>query len=281
MKYLIRHETHLSYPASVREHHCELRLMPRKDEHQSLLRFHLEVEPTAEIFQYQDSFGNEVQHFSLLMPHSSLATRMEAEVETTLENPFDYLPLSPREERETLKQMLHENPGLYRFLLHRSPMVPDLRRLSIEDASFPVYQEEAPLQESLLEAMSWMREYFNYRVGATAVHAPLEEFIKKKEGVCQDFSHLMIALVRSWGFPARYVMGYQQAAQATHAWTEVFIPGIGWRGMDATHALMVNNTYIAVAVGRDSQDAAPQRGSYQGIGTQDGPEVSLQVIAAQ
>jgi len=281
MKYLIRHETHLSYPTPVREHQCELRLKPRQDGHQSVLRFNLETSPKAPVFQYTDSFGNEVHHFGILSPHSTLVTRMETEVETFLENPFDYLPLSPEKERSELKQRLIEDPALHRFLFHRSPMVPDLRRLSLKGPDLPRYRENAPLQESLLEAMRWMREYFNYRVGATPVHAPLEEFFVNEEGVCQDFAHLMVALVRSWGFPARYVMGYQQAAEATHAWSEVFIPGAGWRGMDATHSLMVNDTYIAVAVGCDSQDAAPQRGSYQGSGTQEGPEVNLQVVETQ
>jgi transglutaminase-like putative cysteine protease len=281
MRYLIRHETHLSYPSFVREHQCELRLKPRKDPHQTVHRFNLEVDPKAEIFQYTDSFGNDVHHFGILQRHSSLVTRMEAEVETFLENPFDYLPLSPDEERNLLKQGLRENPSLYRFLLHRSPMVSDLKRIPIAGLSWPRYREDAPLQESLLEAMRWIREHFTYRTGATQVHAPLKEFLKKREGVCQDFSHLMIALVRNWGFPSRYVMGYQQAAQATHAWTEIFVPGIGWRGMDATHALMVNDTYIAVAMGRDSEDAAPQRGSYQGTGSESGPHVNLQVITTQ
>jgi transglutaminase-like putative cysteine protease len=281
MRYLIRHETHLSYPLPVREHQCELRLKPRQDDHQVVHRFKLQVNPTSEIFEYKDGFGNQVHHFGILPLHSSLLTLMEAEVETFLTNPFDYLPLSPDEERKLLKEMLHKDPSLYLFLIHRSPMVSDLKRISMPDLIWPRYRADDPLQESLLDAMSWMRENFSYRVGATSVHAPLEEFLKKREGVCQDFAHLMIALVRSWGFPARYVMGYQLDAQATHAWTEIFIPGIGWRGMDATHALMVNDTYIAVAMGRDSEEAAPQRGSYQGSGSENGPEVRLQVIETQ
>src|SRR5262245_52547038 len=160
MKYLIHHETHLSYPTPVREHQCELRLKPRQDTHQRVLRFSLETSPKAQIFQYTDSFGNEVHHFGILASHLTLVTRMETEVETLLENPFDYLPLSPENERLELKRKFTEDPWFYRFLFHRSPMVPDLRRISLKGLHFPHYRENAPLQESLLEAMRWMREYF-------------------------------------------------------------------------------------------------------------------------
>lgn len=290
MRYLIRHETRLSYSAPVREHHCELRLKPRHDRHQTLLRFKVETEPKAEIFEYVDAFGNEVLHFGILPLHDSLVTRMEAEVETFLENPFDYLPLSSEQELQILRTSLQEDPSLHQFLLHRSPFTPDLKRLSMTELPRPPYLGNSPLQESLLEAMRWMREHFIYRPGATAVDTPLEEFLKNREGVCQDFAQLMISLIRSWGFPARYVMGYQDSGQsqaggqkteATHAWTEVWIPGIGWRGIDATHGLMVNDAYIAVAVGRDATEAAPQRGSYHGGGVGGAPEVKIHVSAQQ
>jgi transglutaminase-like putative cysteine protease len=107
-----------------------------------------------------------------------------------------------------------------------------------------------------------------------------------RAGVSQDFAHLLIAIIRSWGCPARYVMGYQDPScvdegkttpQAIHAWAEVLIPGAGWRGLDATNGLLADHTYVRVAVGRDSRDAPPQRGSFHGDGDGKDAIVSLQV----
>ena len=86
------------------------------------------------------------------------------------------------------------------------------------------------------------------------------DVVKQGKGVCQDFAHLLISLVRSWGLPARYVMGYAEDGVSSHAWAEVLIPGAGWRGFDATNRLVANDHYVRVAVGRDYLDAALQRG---------------------
>ena len=95
---------------------------------------------------------------------------------------------------------------------------------------------------------------------------PLEEVLAKRRGVCQDFAHLAIASLRSLGLPALYVSGYlaTEAANATHAWMEVLIPGLGWRGLDPTHNRPVDETYIKLAVGRDYADVAPVSGNYKG-----------------
>ena len=141
-----------------------------------------------------------------------------------------------------------------------------------------------PLLECVLEAMAWAKDRFRYEPGATTVHAPLAEFVARRAGVCQDFAHLLVALVRSWGLPARYVAGYvdpganpEAGVETTHAWAEVLVPGAGWRGFDATHGLVVNELYVPVAVGRDSRDAAPVRGTFKGDAHDQSPEVLLRV----
>jgi transglutaminase-like putative cysteine protease len=121
------------------------------------------------------------------------------------------------------------------------------------------------------------------------VHFPFHEVLEKRAGVCQDFTHLLIAIFRSWGVPARYVMGYQylpapdseELKPATHAWVEAYLPGRGWQGFDATQQLLANETYIPVAVGRDSRDAAPQRGCYKGGIVSSEPRVELRVVGQQ
>ena len=121
-----------------------------------------------------------------------------------------------------------------------------------------------------------------YRSGSTEVHGALTAAVRQGSGVCQDFAHLFITVARSWGIPARYVMGYldpgiSKAGEtlATHAWAEALVPGAGWIGFDATHNLLANDHYVAVAVGRDSYDAAPQRGSFKGDYAGEQPSVTV------
>ena len=111
--------------------------------------------------------------------------------------------------------------------------------------------------------------------GVTDIRTPLTEVLRKRQGVCQDFAHLMIALIRCAGLPARYVSGYLETesvrgasglvgATASHAWVEVWIPPVGWLALDPTHDQQIDNTYIKIGAGRDYGDVSPVSGSYRG-----------------
>jgi transglutaminase-like putative cysteine protease len=288
VRYVIEHETSLTFPSPVREHQCELRLTPRQDAMQRVDAVQIDVDPPAELFTYVDCFGNRVHHFSLIAPHDRLVTRVHAEVETLLENPFNYPALAPSQEHSWLMERLRTQPSFWSFVLHRSPMTPDLTHVQ-HGLELPRYDAQQPLLHSVQAAMDWIGATLTYQVGVTDVHSPLETVLDARAGVCQDFAHLLIALVRAWGFPARYVMGYLDPGYiqspdikpTTHAWAEVLIPGAGWRGFDATLQLVTDETYVAVAIGRDDQDAAPQRGSFKGEEGSQPPQVNLQIIRQQ
>jgi transglutaminase-like putative cysteine protease len=284
VRYVIEHETALSFPKSVREHQCELRLAPRESDTQHRIACDIEVEPHAKLRTHLDAFGNLVHRLSLLAPHEGLRARVAAEVETTLENPFDYIELAPADERAWQERALRDDPSLYDFVLHRSLAIPDLHG-EVAGCEIPRYEPGRTLLANAQAAMAWAGETFVYESGATEVHGALSEFFEQRAGVCQDFAHLMVALVRSWGFASRYAMGYvdpgvtetQEAVQATHAWAEVMIPGAGWRGFDATSGLVTTGAYIPVAVGRESRDAAPVRGTFKGDDGGTAPRVSVRV----
>jgi transglutaminase-like putative cysteine protease len=288
VRYLIEHETSLRFPSPVREHQCELRLTPRQDATQRVHAIHIDTDPAAELFTYVDSFGNRVHHFSLIAPHDRLVTRLHTDVETLLENPFAYRALTPSQEHAWFTDILRTQPHLWSFVLHRSPVTPDLTHLQ-HGLELPPYDPQQSLLHAVQAAMDWIASTLTYEAGVTDVHSPLETVLVARAGVCQDFAHLLIALVRWWGFPARYVMGYLDPGYiqstdikpTTHAWAEVLIPGAGWRGFDATQQLVADDTYVAVAVGRDDQDAAPQRGSFKGEEGGEPPQVSLQIIRQQ
>jgi len=289
VRLLIRHETRLAFALPVREHQCELRLAPRDDETQRRLSCRIEVEPAAELRSHLDCFGNEAHRFSLLAPHDQLVARVTSEVETSLANPFDYAPLAPDTERGWLERRLREEPRLLDFVLHRSEAVPELGS-ELAGVAVPAYRPELSLLDNVQAAMHWAASYFRWDPSTTEVHSALAAFAEQRAGVCQDFAHLLVAWVRSKGFAARYVMGYvegntvpepAQAEQATHAWVEVLIPGAGWRGFDATSGLVANDCYVSVAVGRDSRDAAPLRGTFKGDETGAAPQVSVRVSRAE
>lgn len=285
MRYLIEHETILDYPAAVREHHLELRLTPRQDAGQRLISHRIELEPAAERHSYLDYFGNGVDYFCVTAPHTCLTTRLTAEVETLRENPFDFEPVPSQQQKEWYARELRQTPALYDCLLHRSSLTPMVMKLAAElDCALPRHEaEQAPLN-SLLELMAWVPKVLAYESGSTAVHNDLLDAVRHRAGVCQDFAHLFITVARSWNLPSRYVMGYMDLgiaaegeAIATHAWAEVLVPGGGWIGFDPVHNLLANDRYVAVAVGRDSYDAAPQRGSFKGGDAGTRPQVNLTI----
>lgn len=289
MRYLIEHETVLEYPQPVREHHIELRLVPRSDSHQTVNSCRIVTEPDADLFSYIDYFGNRADYFCVIPPHNRLVTRLRAEVVTLKENPFNFSSVVPDKEQEWLRDEIRKVPSLNDFVLHRSPLTPATMKLAdIVNSAFPRHDSSRPLFDSLMELLAWVPTVLEYRTGTTAVHGALLEAVRQGSGVCQDFAHLFITVARYWSVPARYVMGYLDPGicvtgeqLATHAWAEALVPGAGWVGFDATHNLLVNDRYVAVAVGRDSYDAAPQRGSFKGDSAGELPTVTVTVQEQQ
>lgn len=283
MRYRIDHQTRIVFPDEVREHHCEMRLEPVTDRHQRLLAAQIETEPDADIHRYRDAFGNDVHHFGITAPHDHLTTRLVADVECLLGNPFDFPALDPRREGDWIAHSLRDVPRLWDYVFHRSPMTPTAT--NVELGGCPGNDNaDVPLLQSVQNVMAWMGEEFHYDPEATEVDSPLVRVLERRAGVCQDFAHLLITVVRGWGVPARYVMGYHYPgakpstdAYATHAWVEVLVPGADWLGFDPTHGLLADDHYIKVAVGRDVRDAAPQRGSFKGDGAKEAPDIRVSV----
>ena len=114
--------------------------------------------------------------------------------------------------------------------------------------------------------MHFAHGYLKYLPNSTHVHTHMRDVIVQRSGVCQDYAHFLIGLCRSVKIPARYVSGYlaTETANATHAWVEVFIPGLGWRALDPTHNCQINEAYVKIGHGRDYADVPPVTGNYHG-----------------
>ena len=150
--------------------------------------------------------------------------------------------------------------------MQNSPLVDDLA------AELQVDRRDDPLT-TLLRLNRSLYEVFSYVPQSTKVNSSIDVAIEHRRGVCQDFSHIMIALVRRLGIPCRYVSGYlyhvkenhdRSEDDASHAWVEAYLPGLCWRGFDPTNNLVVGERHIRVAAGRDYADVPPTRGVFKG-----------------
>jgi hypothetical protein len=155
VRYLIQREGRARFAVPVREHHIELRIAPWHDDAQRLLSLTLEVDPAADLASHYDCFGNLVHSFALMGSQSQIVTRLRAEVETLLANPFEFDSLPPVRERAWLADSLHQAPRLLDFVLHRSAFTPALP-LSEEEIEFPALQSDAPLFAQVQSAMAWV-----------------------------------------------------------------------------------------------------------------------------
>ncbi len=274
MRFRVSHTTEYKYQVPASESFAELRVWPQSNGSQQVISRSLVVEPSSLVDHYTDYFGNYVEFFSVPYRHSSVSVTAEAEVETFSMSPPDaVLALSLAEARQVMNSNLYQ---LFEFL-QPSGLVPLNQHSRIKKRFF---SEANSVGDTLLSLNRWIFTNFTYQSGSTDISTPIREVVRHRKGVCQDFAHLMLAILRSNGIPARYVSGYIEAfdpekvdlqlvgAAASHAWVEVYLPGGYWWGLDPTNNQVAGERHIVVAVGRDYNDVAPMRGTYKGANDQ-------------
>ncbi len=271
MRFQITHRTQYEYRAPASESFAELRVWPRDTATQKILKRQLTLDPAAPVDSYDDYFGNHVEFFSLPFRHHRLSVEATAEVLTSPPaDVSDALAVTIGEARQIFNSQMFR---LFDFL-QPTESVPLGEVLAPIKQRF--FEAGATLGEALLAVNSWIYRRFAYQPGATEISTPLAQVIKQRSGVCQDFAHLMLAMLRSARLPARYVSGYIEpydpekvgsqmvGAAASHAWVEVFLPGGAWWGLDPTNNQTAGERHVVVAVGREYGDVAPMRGTYKG-----------------
>lgn len=280
MFYAIRHFTRYRYSRPVWQSVMEVRMHPRSEHMQRCFTFQLSVSPRARIFRYSDHLGNNVHHFDIPAAHRHLTIVADALVEV---DPAVDLPTSLGIEAwQELDEMIARED--YWDMLQPSHFARpshELQRLAEEfDASERNGRD--PL-ELLLLLNHKVYNSFEYKKESTTVDSPIEDALRSRQGVCQDFAHITIALARSLRIPCRYVSGYlyhdtihsdRSAEGATHAWLEALLPGLGWIGFDPTNNLIAGERHIRTAVGRDYADVSPTVGVMKGSG---GSELQVRV----
>ncbi|MEA5140344.1 transglutaminase family protein [Arcicella rigui] len=269
MKYKLTHQTKYKYFEPVNSYHSLVCLKPQTLTNQTCHEFSLKISPKpSEIVERKDFFGNTVHYFSIQSAHQELIVQAESIVETFSKNIRADYSLSCRQAKEKIKRTHLLKVELLQYLLP-SPFIN--WDAEIEDFAKDCFPENQSLYECVKALCHKIFTEFNFVSNFTSINTPIKTVLKERKGVCQDFSHLAIACLRSLGFPARYVSGYLetlpppgkkklQGSDASHAWISVFIPDIGWCEFDPTNDLVPQERHIITAYGRDYSDVPPLKG---------------------
>jgi transglutaminase-like putative cysteine protease len=277
MKYRLCHTTTYAYESTVSHSRHLVRKRPRALPQQAVLRSILQTEPRATWSQpSRDYFANEVDTIELGEPHDHFVVTATSEVAVNAA-PLDSSapPLVVSWEEVALR--LPKDPSCFRAreMLFDSPMI--RRSSTLADLARQAFTPGRPLLEATLALNHLINKTFVYDPSATDVATPLEQVMRHKRGVCQDFAHVAIGALRSIGLAARYVSGYLETlpppgkprlvgADASHAWLALFVPDEGWVAIDPTNNSVPSEQHIVVAWGRDFGDVSPLRGVVLGGG---------------
>ena len=279
MRLDIRYRTRFDYESSVVESQNELRACPASDPHQQVVHYRVSTTPASRVSSYTDYWGTRVDTFGVAAPHELLEVVAAATVETSPRPaPVGDVSVAALEDPSWRDTHLE--------YLQRSPHVAWAERVA-EHARAAA--EGATDVRGLIAAVDEAVGGLEYRQGRTVVGVHVEEVLAAGAGVCQDFAHLAIAMLRVLGVPARYVSGYFFSADdatgavattdevevETHAWVEAAVPGFGWWAIDPTNRQAVGERHVTIGRGRDYDDVAPLRGVFNGT-----PEHRLEVNVA-
>jgi transglutaminase-like putative cysteine protease len=271
-RFRLVHVTEFHYDGVVSDSYNVVRLRPRDDGSQTCLSFKLHTSPASRASSYIDHWGNWIHGFNVLGEHRAL--RIETQSVVHVEPPPVPAQDITLRAADAMRDELDEEFDLLTPTGY-VPHPPDLQTL-IDEAE---RASSGTLYGFALATTALVHERFRYEKGATHVHSTVLDAIGTGAGVCQDFAHIMLAMVRMRGIPGRYVSGYLVPSsatddepgaedviggQASHAWMEMMLPGFGWIGLDPTIGRPVGSRHIRVAYGRDYSDAAPVRGVYRG-----------------
>jgi transglutaminase-like putative cysteine protease/predicted glutamine amidotransferase len=267
-RYQVRHLTRYTYDQPVERSTHVLRLEPQHDRLQTLIAFRQSLSVDADVRDFEDVFGNRVRRVHVETPFQELVIEATSTVELLDTDP---LGLHPKHVRSTipLVWMPWHRQILAPYLL--PPELPETQLLELTEYAMSfVARNDSDLIDTLLDMNATIHAEYAYRQGETTLGTTAFEVYASRRGVCQDFANLFICLARLLGVPARYACGYiytgpkhanTQQSEASHAWVQVYLPEIGWKGFDPTNGILTQTEHVRVAVGRNYVDATPTSGT--------------------
>jgi len=273
MLFQVTHTTRYIYQTSVA--HClnEVRLTPRLLPNQHVREALIRVDPQPAFMHHRtDYYGNDVTSFEVFEKHGHLEATAESTVEVLPDGQDVASSISWEEARSAIALQADIASLEASEFIYDSPFIPAIPQL--EEYGRKSFTAKRPLIDALQDLTHRIHSEFKYHPKSTSIDVPLVDVMRNRRGVCQDFAHVMIGVLRSMRLAARYVSGYVrpgpkvQGAQASHAWVSVFVPGTGWLSFDPTNDLRVYDSHITLAWGRDYGDVAPVKGITLGGGSQ-------------
>ncbi|MES1221899.1 MAG: transglutaminase family protein [Bacteroidota bacterium] len=264
-RFTIHHVTKYTYESPVRDSANQILLFPIEDEYQEVLKQALFISGEPNVDKFKDYYGNVVGLFTNAEQHIQLVIDSKVEVSTKSKP-------KPSDDKNTEVQWANVygvagDPAYIDFLKQEQfNALDEVRKIANADECIML---------TPLKAAERFNEYvyanFKYIKGVTSVETTIDEIWKLKAGVCQDFAHILLVMLRMICIPARYVSGYicpnksgMRGEGATHAWVEAYIPFYGWLGLDPTNNCIVNDLHVRLAVGRNFSDCSPVKGTYKG-----------------
>lgn len=278
MLFEIVHRTEYRYGQPASEAYIEARLSPPTNKLQEIVSHTIEFNPATPVSTYRDYFGNEVSFYSHTLRHDRLAIVNRFTARThDLPRLTQALNVDVAEARQIFSSKLTD---IFDYL-QPTPVVPT-GGLATEWAH-KFFPGDAPLGDAVETLNRSIYEKFRYEPGVTNNSTPLATVWKQRAGVCQDFAHIMLSVLRTAGIPSRYVCGYIESdpvkpeagaaklvgSLATHAWVEMLTPGMAWVAFDPTNNQWCGPRHVTMSYGRDFEDAAPVRGTFKGSGAQE------------
>lgn len=260
----IHHVTRYDYDRPVKESINELRIYPYQCAEQELLQHDVVITAQPDMLLFNDYWHNKTGLFNVLAPHKEMVIESKLVLRTTLPDKLSFA----------------ETPGW-------AQLAEDVRaNLQLLELAEPGNIENVAEVEKITElalkggrnvaaAVEFCNQYifthYKYIKGITTIETTVDEIIAHKAGVCQDFAHLLLQILRTMHIPARYVSGYicpnksgMRGEGATHAWVDAWLPGYGWAGIDPTNNVWVTNNHVKLAVGRNFNDCTPVKGAFKG-----------------
>ncbi len=264
--YQITYNTSNTYSDLVHEAILEFLVLPSSDNDQEILNQEFQTQPNISSYSGKNIFGFEVLRFRLRGHVDAFHFSLKGLVKKEVTNPFGFVPLTIEEERS----YLYSEDFLIDHYLYLGQ-----NQMTILPAEFPtpVIKPYEGVFEFIQRINKFVHNQLTYDHTIKDPHRTLTKTLSEKKGVCQDFAHLMIAIIRKNSIPCRYVSGYLNQGNnlvgtgAVHAWIQVLIPGIGWIGFDPTNNLLEDHHYIKIAHGLDINDCTTLKGVIKGAGT--------------
>lgn len=265
-KFYIKHLTKYTYSSSVIDAANLVRLHPINDEYQKVLSHTIAVTNNAYIQVFTDFYNNAFGTFMITEPHDELSIISEVEV-MTFDKLFPEDSVAVEEQWTEIKS-IQKQIDYMDFLLYNKGFGYNEEVLNVVNTIDT--KSQSPYR-AVLQLCEYVYRNFKYIQGITTVNSTPEEVWNLKAGVCQDFTNVLLQLIRMTGIPARYVSGYicpnetiTRGEGATHAWIEAYIPFYGWFGVDPTNNAIANENHVRLAVGRNYDDCAPVKGVFKG-----------------